>query len=193
MASLLLEQLSTKSAVDDAIRGTKDRVLVLRFGRASDTVCLQQDHILARCERELSKMARHMKVDYSTPDHTKFIGAFRTKQDFIDLVEVIYRGAKHDLALVDLSSCTTFVHRPRWLAIPGSGAAAVSAERQLLVLTRPGSRSGWKSFVDVKVMMTYKSFCVGWVESQRLLVVFASSLVLLKISRSVSSPHVVLC
>ncbi|KAG2917103.1 hypothetical protein PC118_g6414 [Phytophthora cactorum] len=101
MASLLLEQLSTKSAVDDAIRGTKDRVLVLRFGRASDTVCLQQDHILARCERELSKMARHMKVDYSTPDHTKFIGAFRTKQDFIDLVEVIYRGAKHGKSIVN--------------------------------------------------------------------------------------------
>ncbi|KAG3114372.1 hypothetical protein PI124_g6291 [Phytophthora idaei] len=132
MASLLLEQLSTKSAVDDAIRGTKDRVLVLRFGRASDTVCLQQDDILARCERELSKMARvclveaeqvpiycqyfditlipatiffvngqHMKVDYSTPDHTKFIGAFRTKQDFIDLVEVIYRGAKHGKSIVN--------------------------------------------------------------------------------------------
>ncbi|KAG7390323.1 Thioredoxin-like protein 4B [Phytophthora pseudosyringae] len=143
MASLLLEQLASKAAVDDAVRGTKDRVLVLRFGRASDTVCLQQDDIvrsgwiyrtissmssvltlcelaqLARCERELSKMARlclvevdqvpiycqyfdialipatiffvngqHMKVDYGTPDHTKFIGAFRTKQDFIDLVEV---------------------------------------------------------------------------------------------------------
>ncbi|POM57376.1 Hypothetical protein PHPALM_38121 [Phytophthora palmivora] len=131
MASLLLEQLTSKVAVDDAIRGTKDRVLVLRFGRASDAVCLQQDDILARCERELSKMARvclveadllpiycqyfditlipatiffvngqHMKVDYGTPDHTKFIGAFRTKQDFIDLVEVIYRGAKHGKSIV---------------------------------------------------------------------------------------------
>ncbi|CAI5727274.1 unnamed protein product [Hyaloperonospora brassicae] len=132
MSALFLEQLVTKAAVDDAIRGTRDRVLVLRFGRASDVTCLQQDDVLARCEHALSKMARlclveaehvpvychyfditlipatvffvngqHMKVDYGTPDHTKFIGAFRTKQDFIDLVEVIYRGARHGKSIVN--------------------------------------------------------------------------------------------
>ncbi|GLE10373.1 hypothetical protein PINS_up022474 [Pythium insidiosum] len=46
MASLLLETLRTKAAIDDAIRHTKDKVLVLRFGRASDLVCMQQDDLV---------------------------------------------------------------------------------------------------------------------------------------------------
>lgn len=46
MASLLLEHLASKAAVDDAIRLTKDKVVVLRFGRSTDLVCMQQDDIV---------------------------------------------------------------------------------------------------------------------------------------------------
>ncbi|XP_072176176.1 thioredoxin-like protein 4B [Diadema setosum] len=122
--SYLLPKLSTKKAVDDIIRQTEDKVLVLRFGRDDDVVCMQLDEILSKTHQDLAKMAaiyiidadsaltytqyfditlipatvfffngQHMKVDYGTPDHTKFIGSFKSKQDFIDLVEVIYRGA----------------------------------------------------------------------------------------------------
>ncbi|KAI3919875.1 hypothetical protein MKW98_001131 [Papaver atlanticum] len=124
--SYLLTTLTKKREVDSIIRDTIDKVLVLRFGKASDAKCLQLDDILAKSAREVSKFctialvdteaeeiqvyvkyfditlvpstiffynAHHMKMDSGTADHTKWIGEFHRKQDFIDVVEAIFRGA----------------------------------------------------------------------------------------------------
>ncbi|PIK62759.1 putative thioredoxin-like protein 4B-like [Apostichopus japonicus] len=122
--SLFLPKLDTKKEVDQAIKTVEDKVLVLRFGRDTDSVCMQLDEIISKTFADLANMSKiylvdvdkvpvytdyfdislipstvfffngqHMKVDYGTQDHTKFIGTFKDKQDFIDLVEVIYRGA----------------------------------------------------------------------------------------------------
>ncbi|TRY92758.1 hypothetical protein DNTS_024839 [Danionella cerebrum] len=115
---LFLHKLKSKKEIDEAIKTVSEKVLVLRFGRDDDSVCLQLDEILWKTAHDLSNMAsvflvdvdsapvysryfdisfipstvfffngQHMKVDYGSPDHTKFVGSFRSKQDFMDLVE----------------------------------------------------------------------------------------------------------
>ncbi|XP_017557379.1 thioredoxin-like protein 4B [Pygocentrus nattereri] len=129
--SFFLPKLSCKKEVDDAIKTVAEKVVVLRFGRDEDPVCLQLDEILSKTSHGLKNMTsiylvdvdkvpvytryfdisyipstvfffngQHMKVDYGSPDHTKFVGCFKTKQDFIDLVEVIYRGAMRGKLIV---------------------------------------------------------------------------------------------
>ena len=44
--SYVLPRLETKKDIDGAIKGTEDKVLVLRFGRESDIVCMQLDEIV---------------------------------------------------------------------------------------------------------------------------------------------------
>ncbi|CBI37269.3 hypothetical protein VitviT2T_009991 [Vitis vinifera] len=124
--SFLMTTLREKKEVDSIIRDTIDKVLVLRFGRSTDSVCLHLDDILSKSAREVSKFAtvalvdidsediqvyvkyfditlipstvfffnaHHMKMDSGSADHTKWVGAFDRKQDFIDVVEAIFRGA----------------------------------------------------------------------------------------------------
>ncbi|CAN6461897.1 unnamed protein product [Victoria cruziana] len=132
--SYILTTLRKKHEVDNIIRDTIDKVLVLRFGRQSDIGCLQLDEILAKSSQEISKFAtvalvdvdseevqvyvkyfditmipstvfffnaHHMKMDSGTPDHTKWVGIFQRKQDFIDVVEAIFRGAMRGKLIVD--------------------------------------------------------------------------------------------
>ncbi|XP_056589745.1 thioredoxin-like protein 4B [Triplophysa dalaica] len=129
--SFFLPKLSCKKDLDEAIKKVAEKVLVLRFGRDEDSVCLQLDEILSKTAHDLSNMAsiylvdvdrvpiykryfdisyipstvfffngQHMKVDYGSPDHTKFVGSFKSKQDFMDLIEVIYRGAMRGRLIV---------------------------------------------------------------------------------------------
>ncbi|XP_048835036.1 thioredoxin-like protein 4B [Brienomyrus brachyistius] len=129
--SFLLPKLTSKKEIDEVIKNVAEKVLVLRFGKDDDSVCLQLDEILAKTTNDLRNMAsiylvdvdrvqiyaryfdisyipstvfffngQHMKVDYGSPDHTKFVGSFKTKQDFIDLIEVIYRGAMRGKLIV---------------------------------------------------------------------------------------------
>ncbi|KAK8813176.1 hypothetical protein WA158_002768 [Blastocystis sp. Blastoise] len=129
--SYILNKLTSKSEIDSVIRNVEDKVVVLRFGKDTDPVCMQQDDILFKCERLLSKMAQiyvidvddvpfycqyfdityipstifffnahHMKIDAGTPDHSKWVGAFYTKEDFIDLIETIYRGALYGHVII---------------------------------------------------------------------------------------------
>ena len=48
--SYVLTKLNTKKDVDNAIKSCEDKVLVLRFGRDTDTVCQQLDDIVRKCD-----------------------------------------------------------------------------------------------------------------------------------------------
>ena len=48
---MLLASLETKKDIDRAIKGCEDKVLVLRFGRETDAVCMQLDEIVCTSHR----------------------------------------------------------------------------------------------------------------------------------------------
>ncbi|MED6206404.1 hypothetical protein PIB30_026499 [Stylosanthes scabra] len=45
--------------------------------------------------------AHHVKMESGTADHTKWISTFHRKQDFIDVVEAIFRGAMKGKLIVN--------------------------------------------------------------------------------------------
>lgn len=71
--SFLLPKLTCKREVDQAIKSVAEKVLVLRFGRDNDAVCLQLDDILAKTAHDLSKMAVIYLVDVNkVPVYTQY-------------------------------------------------------------------------------------------------------------------------
>eukprot|EP00795_Rhopilema_esculentum_P010412 gene10412-19113_t len=61
--SFLLNSLKAKKDIDIAIKTTVDKVLVLRFGRENDAVCLQLDDVLSKAAPDLARMADIYTVD----------------------------------------------------------------------------------------------------------------------------------
>ncbi|KAL2336198.1 hypothetical protein Fmac_010644 [Flemingia macrophylla] len=72
--SCMLPTLTKKIEVDTIIRDTLDEVLVLRFGRATETLCLQLDHILSKAAREVYKFANVALVDVDSEDIQREMG-----------------------------------------------------------------------------------------------------------------------
>lgn len=52
--SLFLPKLSCKKDVDEVIKRVAEKVLVLRFGRDEDSVCMQLDEIVSRANHLVS-------------------------------------------------------------------------------------------------------------------------------------------
>ena len=63
-SSYLLKSLQSKKEVDKAIRGCEDKVLVLRFGRETDPVCLQLDDIVSKIQLANQVLTIIPRCDY---------------------------------------------------------------------------------------------------------------------------------
>lgn len=114
-----------------AIKTEQDRVVVVRFGRDTDPICMLMDEILYACTDLIRNFAivylvdldqvpdfnvmyeltdpctvmffyrnKHILVDCGTGNNNKINWALRDKQEFIDIVEVVFRGARKGKGLV---------------------------------------------------------------------------------------------
>eukprot|EP00924_Labyrinthula_sp_SR-Ha-C_P013434 snap_masked-scaffold_5-processed-gene-2.14-mRNA-1 protein AED:0.05 eAED:0.05 QI:0/0/0/1/1/1/2/0/162 len=127
LMSYLLPHLHTGFAVDQAILAEEDRLVVIRFGHDYDPTCMQMDEVLCKVA-ELTKnfalyylvditevpdfnnmyelfdpctvINRHMMIDLGTGNNNKIHWALTDKQEFIDIVETVYVGAKKGKGLV---------------------------------------------------------------------------------------------
>lgn len=127
----LLPHLNSGWDVDQAIVNGEDRVVVIRFGRDADAVCMVQDEVLASIAEKVKNFAviyvvdmdavpdfigmyelydacttmffyrnKHIMVDLGTGDNNKINWALTDKQELIDIIEIVYRGARKGRGLV---------------------------------------------------------------------------------------------
>ncbi|KAI4994641.1 hypothetical protein ZWY2020_034282 [Hordeum vulgare] len=72
----MVGDLCGEREVDAAIRDTIDKVLVLRFGRASDAACLQLDDVLANSSWDISKFATVALVHMDSEEIQVYVDYF---------------------------------------------------------------------------------------------------------------------
>ncbi|ODV89333.1 hypothetical protein CANCADRAFT_32627 [Tortispora caseinolytica NRRL Y-17796] len=131
MGSVFLPHLNTGWHVDQAILSESERLVVIRFGRDWDPVCMQMDEMLYRISEKVRNFAviylcdidkvpdfndmyelfdpmtlmffyrnKHMMCDFGTGNNNKLTWTLDDKQELIDIIETIYRGARKGLGLV---------------------------------------------------------------------------------------------
>ncbi len=128
--SYLLPHLESGWAVDQAIQSEEDRVVVVRFGHDHDEQCMVMDEALAKAAELVRKFAvvyvvditevpdfnamyelydpltvmfffrnKHIMVDCGTGNNNKITWPMH-KQEAIDVIETVYRGARMGRGLV---------------------------------------------------------------------------------------------
>ncbi|KAI5409833.1 hypothetical protein KIW84_055332, partial [Lathyrus oleraceus] len=112
--SYMLATLSQKREVDSIIRDTIDKlskaarelskfatVALVDVDSPEIQVYVKYFDITLIPSTVFFFNAHHMKMDSGTADHTKWIGAFHKKQDLVDVVETIFRGAMNGKLIVN--------------------------------------------------------------------------------------------
>ncbi|XP_048662654.1 thioredoxin-like protein 4A isoform X2 [Marmota marmota marmota] len=109
--SYMLPHLHNGWQVDQAILSEEDRVVVIRFGHDWDPTCMKMDEVLySIAEKEdpfpafeqltLLFRNKHIMIDLGTGNNNKINWAMEDKQEMVDIIETVYRGARKGRGLV---------------------------------------------------------------------------------------------
>ncbi|KAL1593211.1 Thioredoxin-like 4A [Paraconiothyrium brasiliense] len=118
MGSIVLPHLHSGWHVDQAILSEDRRVVVLRFGKAGSPPVMQMDEHLYKIADKIKKFASvyivdntevpdfnamyeiYDELDFGTGNNNKINFAISSKEELIDIIETVYRGASKGKGLV---------------------------------------------------------------------------------------------
>uniref|UniRef100_A0A8C2K2N3 Thioredoxin-like protein n=1 Tax=Cyprinus carpio TaxID=7962 RepID=A0A8C2K2N3_CYPCA len=124
--SYMLPHLHNGWQVDQAILSEEDRAIVIRFGHDWDPTCMKMDEVLYSiaekvlhwylvykyvknfamyelydpCTVMFFFRNKHIMIDLGTGNNNKINWTMEDKQEMIDIVETVYRGARKGRGLV---------------------------------------------------------------------------------------------